>query len=276
MNSLNESTRNGSGDSSDVSGHAAWRHAWTSSPEYRKALRFSYIPLIVGFSFGLWEVWSSTRAAHLPFVSNHLKWSIQWPYLLQALIAVTLGQSVGRFILTYYKQRYEDRQLAERQVNLAGAEARLAEIGELDLPSLWQITQKRLDLYHEIATGQARRSFRNAQIAMSVGLLILAAAIGLSLDAKTTVASIVTGTLGGVGAALSGYIGRTFIRAQESTAEHLQSYFLQPLEFSRFLAAERLLDTMQGDARDVAAQKLVQQIAHITAQGEPTNKISSS
>ncbi|MCM4082192.1 hypothetical protein [Paractinoplanes hotanensis] len=46
------------------------------------------------------------------------------------------------------------------------------------------------------------------------------------------------------------YVAGTFIRTQENASSHLKSYFLQPLEFSRFLAAERIAMKMQGPARD--------------------------
>ena len=82
----------------------------------------------------------------------------------------------------------------------------------------------------------------------------------LSLTARSTTGSIVSGTLGAIGAIFAGYIGRTFIRTQEATADHLRSYFNQPLEFSRFLAAERLLDTIEGDARESAVKDVVKAI----------------
>ncbi|MFG2723673.1 hypothetical protein [Streptomyces canus] len=38
-----------------------------------------------------------------------------------------------------------------------------------------------------------------------------------------------------------GQLGRTFVESQETASGHLRAYFDQPLMFSRFLAAERLL-----------------------------------
>jgi hypothetical protein len=69
---------------------------------------------------------------------------------------------------------------------------------------------------------------------MLIGFAILA------VNAKTTTAAVTTGSLGAVGAALAAYIGKTFIRSQETAASHLRAYFDQPLELSRYLAAERL------------------------------------
>ncbi|WP_239008890.1 hypothetical protein [Streptomyces sp. S8] len=113
--------------------------------------------------------------------------------------------------------------------------------GTLGLPELWEATHARLDLYHQIATGQAKTSFRNAQIAMGAGFLLLVLFAGIAVWASTTAVAIVAGGLGAVSAALAGYVAKTFIRSQEAAATHLRSYFDQPLELSRYLAAERLV-----------------------------------
>ncbi|MEV5770110.1 hypothetical protein AB0L49_02400 [Streptomyces antimycoticus] len=114
----------------------------------------------------------------------------------------------------------------------------------LSLPELWAVTHTRLELYHDIATGQARRSFRNAQAAMLVGFGLLVIFVAIALNASTTAGSVVAGGLGAVSAALAGYVSRTFVKSQEVASSHLRAYFDQPLEFSRYLAAERLI----GDA----------------------------
>lgn len=115
----------------------------------------------------------------------------------------------------------------------------------LTLSELWAVTHRRLDHYHGIALGQATRSFRNAQVAMGLGFALLVAFVIVALNASTTAGSVVAGGLGAVSAALAGYVSRTFIRSQEAAAGHLRAYFDQPLEFSRYLGAERLM----ADAR---------------------------
>lgn len=108
-------------------------------------------------------------------------------------------------------------------------------------PELWNVTHRKLDYYHEIATGQATRAFRNAQIAMGVGFLLLIAFVVIALSASTTAGSLVVGGLGAVGAAMAAYISRTFVRSHEVTSGHLRAYFEQPVALSRYLAAERLI-----------------------------------
>lgn len=111
----------------------------------------------------------------------------------------------------------------------------------LALPELWETTHARLALYHEIATGQATRSFKNAQLAMWAGFGLLAGFVVLALVASTTAGAVVAGGLGAVSAALAGFVSKTFVRSQEAASTHLRSYFDQPLELSRYLAAERLV-----------------------------------
>lgn len=114
-------------------------------------------------------------------------------------------------------------------------------VARLTLPELWTVTHSRLDLYHDIATGQAQRSFRNAQAAMVCGFILLIVFVAVALNASTTAGSVVAGGLGAVSAALAGFVSRTFVKSQETAAAHLRAYFDQPLEFSRYLAVERLV-----------------------------------
>jgi type II secretory pathway pseudopilin PulG len=130
--------------------------------------------------------------------------------------------------------------------------------------ALWAVTDKRMELYHTIVMEQASRSFGAAQGAMTIGFGLLVAFAVLAADAKTTTAAITVGGLGAVGASFATYIGRTFIRSQETAASHLRTYFNQPLELSRYLTAERLL----VDAEDLDSKRradilsiLVQSIA---------------
>ena len=142
-------------------------------------------------------------------------------------------------------------------------ETRQATQTRLTLPALWEVTHSRLDLYHQIATGQARRSFITAQAAIGAGFLLLITFAVLATQTHTTAGAITTAALGAVSAALAGYISRTFVRSQESAAAHLRAYFDQPLEFSKYLAAERLLASnseLDGDKRAAILTALVQAI----------------
>ncbi|MEU0354927.1 hypothetical protein [Streptomyces cyaneofuscatus] len=142
-------------------------------------------------------------------------------------------------------ERHLRLELAEAALTAAlrpGTEAGAVQAGKmLGLPELWEATHARLDLYHGIATKQAETSFGNAQRAMVAGFFLLVLFAGIAIWASTTAVAIVAGGLGAVAAALAGYVAKTFIRSQEAAATHLRSYFDQPLELSRYLAAERLV-----------------------------------
>jgi len=124
----------------------------------------------------------------------------------------------------------------EPRVRLRVAEDRLVEnlrqqpgpddsSDHLGLSRLWDVNYARLDLYHRIATGQASESFRNAQIAMGLGFVLLIGFTVGAILARSSTASVVAGALGVTSAALAGYVSRTFVRSQESAASHLHAYF---------------------------------------------------
>lgn len=98
----------------------------------------------------------------------------------------------------------------------------------LTLAALWDLTFGRLELYHRIVTGQARRSFIAAQVAMGTGFVLLVVFAVLAVEAKTTTAAVSAGGLGAVGAAFSGYLGKTLIRSQETAANHLRLTLTSP------------------------------------------------
>lgn len=156
-----------------------------------------------------------------------------------------------------------DTEAQEREGDTGKAAAPRRDNSALPLQELWAVTHRRLDLYHEIATGQASRSFRNAQFAMVIGFILLVAFVIVALQASTTAGAVVAGGLGAVAAALAGYVSRTFVRSQEAAAGHLRAYFDQPLEFSRYLAAERLLansnlsDEQRAEVVTVMAQAMI-------------------
>ncbi|MER6230953.1 hypothetical protein ABT169_17640 [Streptomyces sp. NPDC001616] len=169
---------------------------------------------------------------------------------------------------------------AEQQLeaSLARAEVISEETGEqerarsaLALSNLWSVTHARLSQYHGIALKQAKKSFRNAQFAMLLGFGLLVYFTVMAVRAESTAASIAAATLGTVSAALAGFVGRTFIRSQEASAAHLQRYFDQPLELSRYLAAERLIadSELNSDQRAEVLMAVLQAMVAVPGQVQP-------
>lgn len=189
-----------------------------------------------------------------------------YPYTSSALsslyvigIVLFLVVVYGHAIRYAFKRRtFRSRTLLEAaQERVADAEEKAAEDDELGLAGLWVAAQSRLGYYHDIALGQAKASFLSGQVATGLGFLLLAGAVLTTLFTGSTSAGIVAGVVGIAGAALAGYIGRTFIRAQEAATRQLQSYFSQPLEVSRYLAAERLAQNLEGNQRDEAVRQII-------------------
>ncbi|MCX4231790.1 hypothetical protein [Streptomyces ortus] len=147
------------------------------------------------------------------------------------------------------------------------------------LATLWAVTHARLDDYHRIAQGQATRSFHNAQLAMALGFALLVTFALVALYASSTAGAIVAGGLGTVSAGLAGFVSRTFVRSQETAAGHLRAYFDQPLEFSRYLAAERLVasvDLSPEQRAEVVAAMVQAMIAGPSPSPMPLASVDSS
>lgn len=190
-----------------------------------------------------------------------LVWSIVALTVLGALAWLTLLASINLYHSA--KQKYENRILLERvKARNATLMADALDPQEGPLAQLWKNTNDLLAGYHERATRQADQSFRNAQIAIAGGFAIIAgtAAIAAWKTTLTTSSSIVIGAIGTVGAGLAAYIGRTFLRLQETTATHMRSYFDQPQETFRYLVAERLIDRIPEDQRAQTIEYLVQAV----------------
>ncbi|MEU6715101.1 hypothetical protein ABZ897_26860 [Nonomuraea sp. NPDC046802] len=140
------------------------------------------------------------------------------------------------------KARRREKALQE----LREAESAMRGADHLELAKLWTTTQSRLNYYHELATAHAQQSFRNAQIAAFIGFGLLLVFALIAMKVGDPQAALVASALGAISAALAGYVGRTFIRSQENAAGHLRTYFDQPVKFSRYLAAERLIAEMMA------------------------------
>jgi hypothetical protein len=91
--------------------------------------------------------------------------------------------------------------------------------------------------------------------------LIFAAAVLGATNSGSATGKIIVGILGATGGAQAAYVARTFLRAQETAAEHLRAYFEQPLEFSRYLAAERLVDGLDVEVKTATLASIAIAIA---------------
>jgi hypothetical protein len=194
---------------------------WVNSPEFRKGQRIFLLISGFGCAAALLILYQGQRSSHTPFDSIQFDWKAEHAYYLWAATVFTVCMWLASSYRNAYRRHHADRVMVAELAQLEGDEAKLANSGDLELTSLWLLTQQRLSYYHQIATEQARQSFRNAQIAIAAGFVVLLFATGFAVYAKTTTGSIVTGALGALGATLAGYIGKTFVPELAQTSAHL-------------------------------------------------------
>ncbi|GAA2186142.1 hypothetical protein GCM10009848_18390 [Micromonospora lupini] len=214
----------------------------------------------------------STFSGPCPTVLTDIINSLPWAGLVLA-VGLMATQLIWKLRGIHVRQLIYDRMhISQARKELREAEDQVAEETNadhsLDLASLWTLTHKRLDYYHEIATGQSQASFRQAQYAMVAGFGVLLTSVAVAAFVQTTGAVIVAATLGATAAGLGGYVARTFLRSQETAASHLRAYFLQPLEFSRYLVVERLLSTLTDDAKTQGILLMVRGISSVRSDDE--------
>jgi hypothetical protein len=114
-----------------------------------------------------------------------------------------------------------------------------------------------IDRYHQLTTQQAATSYRNSQIAMTAGLALLVAGAVITIRTTSGSAQLVVGALTALGAALSAYLGATFIRTYERALLQMNYYFGQPLVTSYILEAERLSGKLSKTKRDDALSDII-------------------
>jgi hypothetical protein len=141
---------------------------------------------------------------------------------------------------------------------------------ELQLPMVWEYTQDRLNVYHQIATDQSQRSFRSAQVAGGAGFLVVIGAIVAAVAARRSLGVTITlASVGTIGAGLSAYINSTFMKSQMAAADQLRQFFTQPVEFLRTISAERLLDKLDTDHRSSAVQQIIKSMMPAVQDAQP-------
>jgi hypothetical protein len=235
---------------------------WPDSTEYQDFRKFRR-NLLLGICAGCVITYIAYYIASFDFdffgTGEKLLARFVWP-----LFAIGLIYYITFFFLAVHAAR-QRRLFADRVKfgivrDLQDDEQRLAEEsldGKTDFASLWAITQRRIDLYHGIATAQAESSFKVGQRATVAGFVAVIILGIVAAFAKNGAAAIAASVIGVAGAAMSGYVGATFMKAQSEASAQLRQFFLQPVEFSRMLGVERLVETLPDSDRPAAVQQIV-------------------
>lgn len=247
--------------------YRAFRQAWRNSEE-RRQLTKRVIVLAITLPLSGAILGAVVSVVTYSESGEYVAYTPLQSALLFALGGLGLGAIAavyGGMLLRIFQRRAfrEQYRLDQSRARLDEAEQVLVtSTSDTSFAALWTATQARLDHYHDIATSQSRRSFAYGQVAAATGLGAVLICTVLAIVADSSAGAVAAGVLGGAAAAMSGYIGSTFLRTQDLAASQMRDYFGQPLEFSRFLAAERLLDEIDDtERREAATVALIQAIA---------------
>src|SRR6185295_2351411 len=126
-----------------------------------------------------------------------------------------------------------------------------------DLAALIKANRKQMEAYDLLARAQAATAFRNSQVAMATGLVVLLVGAVIAIGTPSTTSKITTASLTAIGGMLSGYIARTFLQTYARALRQLNFYFQQPLINSYLLTAQRLIEKMSAGERDPVLSSVV-------------------
>ena len=179
--------------------------------------------------------------------------------LLTALIgAIAVLTFLARSIIVSRNERAAETTWRSQLEKIQKIEKDVVDrVDDTAFAELWATTQLRIDGYHAIATAQARRSFVGTQVATFAGFVIV---IGLGVAAATApsfAGSVTAATVAVIGGGISAYVGHTFMKSQVQAAAQLRQFFFQPVEFTRLLGAERLIETLPDADKAAAILKII-------------------
>jgi hypothetical protein len=205
--------------------------AWRTSADRRAALILIIIGGVLAYALGIAAVGS---------VAGWFQHLNTGTYVGIALGAAALLCYLSTlFVLSTVRRRFE-----QRYVRNAADEA----IDELSstakLTDLMKANRRQMSAYDLIARYQAQSSYRNSQLAMAIGFAILIAGACVAITVHDNTAKIATASLTAIGAAVAGYISKTFLESYNTTLKQLNFYFEQPLISSYILTAQRLADSV--------------------------------
>ncbi|MFD8440634.1 hypothetical protein ACFV2I_36995 [Streptomyces microflavus] len=131
---------------------------------------------------------------------------------------------------------------------------------------LLEFNRQQVLRYHHIVTKQADHSFRAGQAAAASGLIVMGICLWVGLNQPGADVKWFSGAIAAVGATVSGYINRTYMRMYEKSIQQLSQYFDQPVVTGYYLTAERMAKAFESseDSRNAIISSVLSSAAHIT------------
>jgi hypothetical protein len=229
---------------------ASWRH---TVPGQKARLQYAITLSIAVILFG--GGYALVLVSSLSFgISTHTK-DERLGFGIGALIVALVVALAAIIRFTQARIRYQEAEEAKSRKAVGNAIEELK--SDISFPSLLKVNQTQMDQYHDITKHQAEDAYRNSQIAMAAGLIILVLATIAAILVKGNTSKIILGGVAGLGTAFSAYIGATFLNAYHSALAQLNYYFSQPLINSYFLSAERIVTDMSPERRDDLRAKII-------------------
>jgi len=179
-------------------------------------------------------------------------------------LVATICLSAGAFVFlvgallvpSYLRARKVEHEEEKRAREVA--QQAVAELEDAaDLAALIKANRKQMEAYDLLARAQAATAFRNSQVAMATGLVVLLVGAVIAIGTPSTTSKITTASLTAIGGMLSGYIARTFLQTYARALRQLNFYFQQPLINSYLLTAQRLIEKMSAGERDPVLSSVV-------------------
>jgi hypothetical protein len=114
------------------------------------------------------------------------------------------------------------------------------------------------NLYYENVLAQARRSFNAAVIASAIGLFFFLAAVAFAVSTNRLATSVISVIGGGIVEVIGGLNFWLYAR----TAIQLNSFHLRLERMQRFLLANSVSSSLEGDRRELALADLIKTISN--------------
>lgn len=184
-----------------------------------------------------------------------------WIAFAVCIIGATV---VGCLYLRARAQRENAEKIATERIAAHQQKVQESELSRLEtvtpLGMLIRLNQGDLQRYHDIAIGQADRSFRSSQRAMATGLFVIFACFVAGIFLPNSQARLFVAAIAAVGSALAGFLNRTYLNMYGQTLAQLNRYFEQPVTHGYYLTAERLADQLPDKCKTENRQRIIAEV----------------
>jgi hypothetical protein len=167
-------------------------------------------------------------------------------------------------ILKESSLRAEDEEKCRRDCD--DLHAALAGISDGTLRGLAQANFTQMRGFTVIAQRQARLSYYASLAASAISLFILITGAAAADGLAATPAKITAGSLAAAGAALSGFLAKTFLNSYSMASRQMSYYYGQPLVHCYLLHAEWLMELAKESSGNDQVFRLWQQIIEASLQ----------